>query len=108
MFAYKNKGDKNMAIVQGKCTSCGAGIPVDNSQLSGICKFCGNAYVVEKAIKGDTINTYNNAPIINVNNISSQSPITATPKQYNVFVDFFMFFLTGGLWLFWMIARPKY
>lgn len=29
-------------------------------------------------------------------------------KKYNAVLDFFMILFTGGLWIIWMIARPKY
>ncbi len=29
------------------------------------------------------------------------------PKQYNALVDFFMILFTGGLWIIWMLVRPK-
>lgn len=53
-----------MALVPAKCTQCGANIEVDNSQEAGICKYCGTAFIVEKAI--NNYNTY----ITNNNNFA--------------------------------------
>lgn len=51
-----------MALIPAKCTQCGANIEVDASHEAGICKFCGTAFITEKAI-----NNYNiqHATIIN-------------------------------------------
>ena len=43
-----------MGFVAAKCTQCGANIEVDDTKEAGICKFCGTAFVTEKAI-----NNYN-------------------------------------------------
>ena len=39
-----------MGFVAAKCTQCGANIEVDDTKEAGICKFCGTAFVTEKAI----------------------------------------------------------
>jgi DNA-directed RNA polymerase subunit RPC12/RpoP len=53
-----------MALVNAKCTGCGTNLEVDGSQDAAICKYCGAAFVVEKAV-----NNYNiaNAQIISDN-----------------------------------------
>lgn len=43
-----------MPLVQAKCTNCGAALEVDNTQDAMVCKYCGNAFVVEKAINNYT------------------------------------------------------
>lgn len=49
-----------MPLVAAKCTQCGANIEVDNSKEAGICKYCGTAFITEKAINNYiTNNTYN-------------------------------------------------
>lgn len=49
-----------MGFVAAKCTQCGANIEVDDTKEAGICKFCGTAFVTEKAINNYNINnTYN-------------------------------------------------
>jgi len=46
-----------MPLVQAKCTNCGASLEVDNSSDALICKHCGSAFIVEKAI--NYYQTYN-------------------------------------------------
>lgn len=53
-----------MALIPAKCTQCGANIEVDVSQEAGICKYCGTAFITEKAI--NNYNTY----ITNNNNFA--------------------------------------
>lgn len=53
-----------MGFVAAKCTECGANIEVDDTKEAGICKYCGTAFVTEKAIKN--YNTY----ITNNNNFA--------------------------------------
>ncbi len=50
-----------MALVPAICTQCGAQIEVDNTHDAGICKYCGTAFVIEKAI-----NNYNIRNVVNV------------------------------------------
>ena len=59
-----------MALVQAKCTNCGANLEIDNSKDAAICQFCGTPFIVEKAInnynttnniKADVINVFSNA-----------------------------------------------
>lgn len=45
-----------MGFVAAKCTKCGANIEVDDSKEAGICRYCGTAFVTEKAI--NNYNTY--------------------------------------------------
>ena len=45
-----------MGLVAAKCTQCGANIEVDDTKEAGICKFCGTAFITEKAI--NNYNTY--------------------------------------------------
>lgn len=53
-----------MGFVAAKCTNCGANIEVDETKEAGICKYCGTAFVTEKAI--NNYNTY----ITNNNNFA--------------------------------------
>lgn len=34
-----------MALVQAKCTNCGANIEVDQTKEAGICPYCNTAYI---------------------------------------------------------------
>ena len=54
-----------MALVPAVCSQCGAQLEVDNTLDAGICKFCGTAFVIEKAIHNYTTNITNN--IVNIN-----------------------------------------
>lgn len=45
-----------MPLVVAKCTQCGANIEVDDTKEAGICKYCGTAFITEKAI--NNYNTY--------------------------------------------------
>ncbi len=50
--------------------------------------------------------------IINNNNSASSSAVAAVGgrvrRRYSLLFDIFMICLTGGLWIIWMILRPKY
>jgi len=55
-----------MALTEAKCTNCSAALTVDAAQDAAVCKFCGAAFIVEKAIayhtnhiKADVINVFN-------------------------------------------------
>lgn len=56
-----------MGLVAAKCTQCGANIEIDDTKEAGICKFCGTAFITEKAIAN--YNTYinNNFAGANIN-----------------------------------------
>lgn len=45
-----------MPLVPAKCTQCGANIEIDDTKEAGICKYCGTAFITEKAI--NNYNTY--------------------------------------------------
>lgn len=64
----REEGNKNMALVNAVCTSCGAALEVDNQKEAAVCPHCGAAYIVEKAIINyntnyNTINNYDGATI---------------------------------------------
>lgn len=52
-----------MPLVPAICTQCGASIEVDETKEAGICKYCGTAFVTEKAITNYNIK----ASSVNVN-----------------------------------------
>lgn len=56
-----------MGFVAAKCTNCGANIEVDESKEAGICKFCGTAFVTEKAITNYYTNVTNNNNFVGAN-----------------------------------------
>lgn len=62
-----------MGFVAAKCTQCGANIEVDESKEAGVCKYCGTAFVTEKAINNYntyTTNDYDGATINILNAIN--------------------------------------
>lgn len=64
-----------MGFIPAKCTQCGANIEVDESKEAGICKYCGTAFVTEKAI-----NNYNTYITNNINVIHQDNPDYICPK----------------------------
>ena len=84
------------------CMKCGK--EIDNEAV--ICVHCGVA----------TPNMKNNKeqPII-INNSASSSASASNSvnngrirKKYSLLLDLILIFLTGGLWIIWMLIRPKY
>ena len=49
-----------MPLVPAICTQCGAQIEVDNTHEAGICKYCGTAFITEKAINNYSTYITNN------------------------------------------------
>ena len=60
-----------MALVAARCTQCNGEIEVDNTKEAGICRYCGTAFITEKAINNyNTYVTHNNnfaGAVININ-----------------------------------------
>lgn len=69
-----------MGFIPARCTQCGAEIEVDDTKEAGICKYCGTAFVTEKAI--NNYNTYitNNFDGANINIIKQGNPDYQCPK----------------------------
>ena len=42
--------EEKTKLVPAVCTQCGAALEVDPSQEAAVCKYCGTAFIVEKAI----------------------------------------------------------
>lgn len=85
------------------CKYCGEKIPED----AIICIKCGRQVEELKNNKPDNI-------IIN-NSASSSASASASNmnrgpirKKHSILFDLFMICITGGLWIIWMIIRPKY
>lgn len=49
-----------MSLVNAKCTNCGGILEVDNTKDAMMCKFCGSAFIVEKAIQNFNITNVTN------------------------------------------------
>lgn len=54
-----------MALVQAKCTNCGAILKVDDGKESAVCDSCGSSYIVEHAIHYYNITNHNYTPTYN-------------------------------------------
>ena len=69
-----------MGFIAARCTQCGAEIEVDDTKEAGICKYCGTAFITEKAI--NNYNTYitNNYDGANINIINQDNPDYQCPK----------------------------
>ena len=63
-----------MPIVSAKCPSCGANLKIDNSKDAAICEYCGNAFVVEKAINYYISNVNNTITANTVNIVDNSVP----------------------------------
>ena len=79
------------------------------------CKHCGEeidkeCVVCPKCGKQVEELKYENDKNIIINNSanSSASMPEKRKKKYNIFVDLLLIFITGGLWIIWMIVRPRY
>lgn len=55
-----------MGLVAAKCTQCGANIEIDDSKEAGICKYCGTAFITEKAINNYNITNNISAQTVNI------------------------------------------
>ncbi len=62
-----------MGLVAAKCTQCGANIEVDDSQETGICKYCGTAFVTEKVINHFEVTNHISNSVINIYNSSDEN-----------------------------------
>ncbi len=82
------------------CYNCGK--EIDDKAV--VCVHCG---VETKNMKSNTDKN------IVINNTSSSSSSAINPnnkrkKKYNFLLDLLLILCTGGLWIIWMIVRPKY
>ena len=55
-----------MPLVNAKCTNCGANLEVDSAKDAAICRYCGSAFIVEKAINNYNVTTHLSANVVNV------------------------------------------
>lgn len=81
------------------CKFCGENIDDDCI----ICSKCGKQ-VAEIKINSDP------TPIIINNSAAASSAVTTNrrKKHYNILLDLILICCTGGLWIIWMLIRPKY
>ena len=88
------------------CSKCGKEI----NDEAVVCVHCGCATAnMQKQEKA------NDQPIIINNNNSASSSAAASAavggrvkRKYSLLFDILMICFTGGLWIIWMILRPKY
>jgi len=83
------------------CSKCGK--EIDDSAV--VCIFCGVATQNMKTHYAQ------NQPIIINNSASSSaaaSALSGIRRRYSLAFDIFMILITGGIWIIWMIFRPKY
>ncbi len=89
------------------CSKCGK--EIDNEAV--VCVHCGCA-----TGNFEKNNKEKDQPIIINNNNSSSSSAAAAAaagvgrvrRRYSLLLDILMIMFTGGLWIIWMILRPKY
>lgn len=55
-----------MPLVQAKCTVCGANIEVDSASEAAVCKHCGAAFIVEKAINNYKVTNEIRDSVVNI------------------------------------------
>ena len=86
------------------------------------CKFCGEKISSEAVIcpkcgrQVEELKKNDNTPIIINNSSSSSSSAAASAvstsrrrkKHYSLPLDILLICCTGGLWIIWMVVRPKY
>lgn len=81
------------------------------------CEHCGNQIENDNAIVcptcGEPTKSYNQQSDKNIiiNNSASAASSTGPTKQkkhYNFLLDLILILCTGGLWIIWMLIRPKY
>lgn len=82
------------------------------------CEHCGNQIENDNAIVcptcGEPTKSYNKQSDKNIiinNSASAASSSTGPTKQkkhYNFLLDLILILCTGGLWIIWMLIRPKY
>lgn len=90
------------------CSKCGSSI--DDSAV--VCIHCGVA--TQNMPNNHQYQQPYNQPIV-INNTSSSSSSAAASaaagypyRRRSLLFDIFMILITGGLWIIWMIFRPKY
>lgn len=79
------------------CYKCGE--EIDNDSV--VCVHCG---VSTRNLDKDK----DKSIIINNSSSSSSTAKLKPKKQHSLLLDIILIFLTGGLWIIWMIMRPKY
>ena len=77
-----------MPIVSAVCPSCGGQLEVDNGKEAGICQFCGNAFITEKAINNYHIKYEVKADTVIMNSKTSMEDLLERETAYIKISDF--------------------
>ena len=81
------------------CYNCGK--EIDDKAV--VCVHCG---VETKNMKSN--DDRRNIVINNSASASSSNPNMKVRKKYNLLIDLILIVCTAGLWIIWMLIRPKY
>lgn len=76
------------------CSNCGK--EIDNKAV--VCVYCG--------VGTQNLNKEKEHQNVIINNVSNST--TKHKKKYSLLLDLILIFCTAGLWIIWMIVRPKY
>lgn len=92
------------------CSKCGKEI----NDEAVVCVHCGCAtqnYRDDKQSKDQPIIINNNNSASSSSSASASAGVTGggyVRRRYSLLFDIFMIYITCGLWIIWMILRPKY
>lgn len=86
------------------CSKCGKEIEND----AVVCVHCGVATQNMNKKEKDQPIIINNSASSSASSSSASSSGMRVPRRHSVLFDIFMILITGGLWIIWMIIRPKY
>ena len=91
---------------------------MENNQEKKYCKFCGAQIPFDAVVctncgrQVEDIKSAEKPIIINNSAAASSSATSIQPgrrkKHYSLFWDIVLTCFTGGLWLIWVLIRPKY
>lgn len=94
---------------------------MDNTNDTKYCKWCAEKIAIDAIICpkcGRQVESFpqkEQQPVIINNSASAASSASASgfmpvrrKKHYSLLLDILLIFFTGGLWIIWMILRPKY
>ena len=74
-----------MPLVAAKCTECGANIEIDDTKEAGICKYCGTAFITEKAISNYNITNNISAQTVNIIGVSATNDFETKGQRLIVY-----------------------
>ena len=77
-----------MELVNAICPNCGAALKVNDEKDAAICEYCGNPYIVKKAVEKYNVTVVNhttnniNANVVNI--VDSNKEVTTTTEIYKI------------------------